>query len=143
MPRETFSHRVHVAAQPAAVWDALQRAETWRGFGMMDQVADVVTTDSGLASFTWTALVAGRAYRGTAVVDESLHLRGMSLTLESAEVSGVMVVEIEPEEGGTAVEAALTAQSRGVLAGLFWGPVAAALGGGLRSQLDEFADSFR
>lgn len=142
MPRDTFSHRVQVAARPAAVWDALQRAETWQGFGMIDEVADVVATDSGLASFSWTALVAGRTYRGSAIVDESRPLRGMSLTLESAEMSGVMVLEIQPEAGGTTVAAALTAQSRGVLAGLFWGPVASALGGGLRSQLDEFAASF-
>jgi hypothetical protein len=67
----------------------------------------------------------------------------MVLALDSAEVAGEIAVALDAEAAGAAVTVTLTARSRGLIAGMFWGKVSAALGKGLVEQVDRFAAGFR
>lgn len=125
-----------------AIWTAMQEAETWVGFGLMDAITDPVVRDGRLASFHWTATAAGSHHRGTATVGESIPGERMMLALDSSEIAGTITVTLVPEGEGTAMTVTLTARSRSLLAGMFWGVVSDALERGLPRQVDRFAAGF-
>jgi len=142
VPESTFAHTVRVAATPVAIWSALQDAETWLSLGMMDSVTDSVVRDGRLASFAWTALAAGTRHKGSALTTGCVEGERMVLALDSSELAGELGVTLVPAEGGTAMTVSLTARSRGILAGMFWGVVSDALQQGLVTQVDGFAARF-
>lgn len=143
MPESTFAHTAHAAATPAHIWNALQDAETWLGLGVMDAVSNPVVEQGRLTSFNWTAVAAGTRHRGRSRTIDAVPGQLMVLALDSAEVAGEIAVALDAEAAGTAVTVTLTARSRGLIAGMFWGKVSAALGKGLVEQVDRFAAGFR
>ena len=142
MPSSTFSHTANAAATPLAVWTALQSADTWVSLGLMDSVSRAVVTDGRLVSFDWTAVAAGTRHQGTAVTAESAAGERMVLALDSSEIAGEIAVTLSPDGAGAVMTVVLTARSRGILAGMFWGVVSDALGRGLVAQVEEFAKQF-
>ena len=125
-----------------AIWTALQAAETWVGFGLMDAVTGAVVHEGRLVSFDWTATAGGSRHRGTATVGESIPGEHMVLELDSSEIAGTITVTLVPDGDTTAMTVTLTARSRGLLAGMFWGVVSDALERGLPRQVDQFAARF-
>ena len=142
MPSSTFSHTAHASTPAMAIWTALQAAETWVGFGLMDAVTGAVVHEGRLVSFDWTATAGGSRHRGTATVGESIPGEHMVLELDSSEIAGTITVTLVPDGDTTAMTVTLTARSRGLLAGMFWGVVSDALERGLPRQVDQFAARF-
>lgn len=120
------------------LWAALQNAETWLDLGLMDTVTDPVVEDGRLVSFDWSAAAAGTHHKGTATATESVEGESMVLALDSSEITAEIAVALTPADAGTAMSVTLTARSRGMLAGMFWGPVSDALRRGLVAQVDRF-----
>jgi hypothetical protein len=142
MPESSFAHTAHAGATPAAIWIALQDAETWLGLGVMDSVFNAVVEDGRLASFDWTAAAAGTRHRGRSRTMDAVPGQLMVLELDSAEVAGEIAVALDAEAAGTALTVTLTARPRGFIAGMFWGKISAALGNGLVTHVDGFAARF-
>ena len=143
MPESTFAHTAHAGATPAEIWIALQDAETWLGLGVMDSVFNAVVEDGRLTSFDWTAAAAGTRHRGRSRTIDAVPGQLMVLALDSAEVAGEIAVALAAEAEGTALTVTLTARSRGLIAGMFWGKISEALGDGLVEQVDGFAARFQ
>ncbi len=138
MPADTFSHTATSAAPAAAILDALERAETWRGIGPIDQVWEEHHDGGTLASFRWQARAAGRSWEGTATrVDAPGD--SVRFALDSSEVSGTITVHTAPGDTGTEIAVGLEARSKGMLAGMFWGVISDALRRGLPDQVEAFA----
>lgn len=142
MPSDTFSHTVTVAASPESVAAALQVASTWKGIGPIDDVWDATHEGSDLTGFSWSARAAGKSWEGTATRGEETKPGTMTLDLDSSEIAGALTVSYAPDDRGTALTVALFAESKGVLAGMFWGVVADALRRGLPNQIEEFGKQF-
>ena len=133
---DTFSHTVAIAAPPARVWAALQRAETWKNIGPIEEVWDATHDDEGsLTGYRWSAHAAGRMWNGHARTTESEREKRLRLTLDSPEIHGTIDVEINGDE----ITVSMDAAPKGLLATMFWGTVRAALERGLPAQVEAFA----
>ena len=133
---DSFSHTVSVDAPPERVWDALQRAETWRNIGPIDDVWDESHDEGGhLTGYRWRATAAGRAWEGEASTTDADPGRRLRMALESSEVGGAITVEIDRGE----ITVTMEASPRGTMARLFWGVVKGALERGLPAQVEAFA----
>lgn len=142
MPEDTFHHRTTAAASPDRIWAELQRAATWQGFGLMETVTGEVVEDGHLRSFSWSAVAAGTRHEGSARVVAADAGKHMTLALEAREVGGEIRVDLAPEGFGASVTVTLTARSRGMLAGLFWGVIRDALRRAFPTQVEDFAAAF-
>ena len=133
---DTFSHTVAIAASPSDVWTALQRAETWKNIGPIEEVWDAAHDDAGLLTgYRWSAHAAGRTWNGRARTTESEPEERFRLTLDSSEIHGAISVDIEVGEITVSMEAA----PKGLLATMFWGTIRGALERGLPAQVEAFA----
>ena len=142
MPSDTFSHTVKVAASPESVAAALQVAATWKGIGPIDDVWDATHEGEDLTGFRWSARAAGKSWEGTATRNEDPEPGTMTLDLDSSEIEGALTVSYGPDGRGTALTVDLFAESKGVLAGMFWGVVADAMRRGLPAQIEAFGQQF-
>ena len=143
MPESTFSHTAVANADPARVWQSLQRAETWRGMARIDRVWGANADDAGnLVSFRWLSAVAGQEWEGVTRVTDSQPGIAMTLALESEEIEAEINVTIAPAGDSTRVRVDLAARSQGFLSGMFWPAVKDALNRGLVRQVEAFAMSF-
>ncbi|MEX0826953.1 MAG: SRPBCC family protein [Acidimicrobiia bacterium] len=133
---DTFTHTALVAAPKAAVWAALQRAETWKNIGPIEEVWDATHAEDGsLEGYRWSARAAGRTWKGVATTLESVREHRMQLALESPEIHGGITVDI----GAGEITVSMDAEPRGPLATIFWGTVRRALQSGLPAQVEAFA----
>lgn len=134
-----FTHTVTVAADPPAIWSALQRAETWAGIGPIDEVRDARHDAGGaLRSYRWSADAAGRRWEGTATTTEAIPSERMTMALETTEMRGTITVSVQAG-GPSAVTVTLDAETTGMLATLFWGVISTAIKHGLPGQVEGFA----
>lgn len=139
MPRASFSHNVALTAPPQSVWAALQDAATWSGIGPVDDVWDAVHDNDGvLESFQWSAHVGPTKYKGTAQVAVAAAPHHMKLHLESTELTGALIADID-EDGDRQLIVTLEVASKGSLATLFFPIIAEAIGRGLPQQVEDFA----
>jgi hypothetical protein len=142
VPSATFSHTAPLTASPDDVYAALQHPDTWKGVGPIDDVWDAALSDDRLASFRWSARAAGRDWTGSARRVGEVAPPGMALALDSPEVAGRIDIGLSANGSGTDLTVTLTARSKGLLAGMFWGVISDALGSGLPRQVEEFASRF-
>jgi len=139
---DRFTHTVDVPADPAAVWSALQDADTWRGIGPIDDVRDAThDADGTLTGYRWAATAAGRRYEGTARRSAMVPGRSMRLDLASSEITGAIEVAVEPA-ASTSLTVTLEASPKGTLATMFWPLVRDALRSGTPRQVEQFAERF-
>lgn len=142
MPSDTFSHTTTATASLDDIYAALQDPATWRGVGPIDDVWDATHDDDSLASFRWSARAAGRSWEGTAERISDAHAPSMALLLDSPEIAGRITIDLAANGAGTDLTVTLLTQSKGLLAGMFWGVIADALRSGLPRQVDEFGGRF-
>jgi len=141
MPRASFSHTAELSRPAAAVWDVLQKAETWSGIGPVDQVWDAVHgEDGGLTGFQWSAHVGPTKYKGSAVIAIADAPHHMKLNLDSSELTGSLITDID-EGGNPRLAVTLEVVSKGTMAALFFPLIAEAVGRGLPEQVESFAAS--
>lgn len=133
---DTFSHTAAVDASASAVWTALQRVETWKNIGPIDEVWEATHGDDGsLTGYRWSANAAGRTWKGRATTTESEPAQRMRLVLDSPEIRGAITVDI----GNGEITVSMDAEPKGPLARVFWGVVRGALERGLPNQVEAFA----
>jgi len=142
VPSDTFSHSVTVQATPESIDAALQRPDTWRGIGPIDEIWDATHEGASLTGFKWRARAAGRPWEGTAERLAHTASGAIAFGLDSSEIAGSITVVLEPNGATTGVTVRLSAQSKGFLASMFWGVVADALRRGLPSQVEAFGEQF-
>lgn len=140
MPQASFTHSVELTRPPNEVWVALQDAATWSGIGPVDDVWDPShAADGTLESFRWSAHVGPTKYKGTAVVAAADGPRHMKLNLDSSEVKGSLVADIDGDSSPS-LAVTLEVVSKGAMASLFFPIIAEAIGRGLPEQVERFAD---
>lgn len=142
MPASTFRHSSFAAAPPETVWRELQEPGTWLRLGLMETVTDATTRDGSLTGFRWTARVGSTRHDGRATTTETTPPHRMTIALDARELGAEIVVDLAPAASGTTITVAVTAHPRGLVAGMFWGAIAAALERGLAGHVDEFAAGF-
>ena len=141
MPRASFSHSVQLTSSAASAWDALQTATTWSGIGPVDEVWDAAHgADGTLDSFRWSAHVGPTKYQGSAVVAIADSPHHMKLNLDSSELTGSLITDIE-EGDSPFLAVTLEVVSKGTMASLFFPIIAEAIGRGLPDQVERFARS--
>jgi hypothetical protein len=139
MPSASFSHRAHVNAPRSVVWARLQEPDAWAEIGPIDKVwGDVHDAAGLLRSFEWSTRAAGREVNGKAVTSQAEADRLMVVDLSTSEVVGA--VEVTLSDG--AIEVVMSLRPVGLLASVFFGSVASAVGGGLAGHVDDFAAHF-
>jgi len=138
VPRASFSHNAPLSKTASAVWEALQDASTWAGIGPVDDVWDAThDEDGGLVSFRWSAHVGPTKYKGSATVTIAAEPHHMKLHLDSTELTGALIADIDEEDPSLVVT--LEVASKGPLATMFFPIIAEAIGRGLPQQVEEFA----
>ncbi|MEE8497286.1 MAG: SRPBCC family protein [Acidimicrobiia bacterium] len=142
MPSDTFSHTVTVSATPESIYSALQRPETWKGIGPIEDVWDATHEGDMLVGFKWSARAAGKSWEGTARRGTDRAAGEMTLNLDSSEIAGTIAVTLQPDEDSTALTIKLSVRSKGLLAGMFWGVVADTLRKGMPAQVEVFSKQF-
>jgi carbon monoxide dehydrogenase subunit G len=143
MPVASFHHTAIVDAPIESVWQRLQSEETWALLGPVERIWDAVHDPSGeLVAYQWSAVVGPTTYRGSGRVSASDAPHRMALELDSSEVTGELTARLSSNGAGTTLDVSLDIASKGVLAGMFFPIVAAAVGNGLPEQVDGFAATF-
>ena len=141
MPTSEFTHSARAAVAPDVIWQRLQRAETWLGLGVMDEVSNESIERGSLVGFDWAASVGPTSYKGSARVVGSEPGRRLLLGLKSKEIEGELEVGLEAVTGGTVIAVRLVGRPRGFLASMFWGKVSESIRRGLPRRVEEFAAS--
>jgi len=140
VPSQTFNHTAVADVPTHEVWASLDRPETWEAIGGVDRVFDPVIDEGGrLQGFSFDTVAAGRRYVGVATPHRREENRLMSWHIQNSEVRGVTTVELRPAGSETTVSVTLEVESRGLLSGMFFPVIAAAIGNGLPSAVDDFA----
>ena len=142
MPSDTFSHSAIANATSESVHAALQLSETWKGIGLIDEVWEATHEGADLVGFKWRARAAGKSWDGTAKRVGDGSDNDVNFKLDSSEITGSIAVSLQTEGELTAITVTLFAQSKGFLAGMFWGVVADALRKGLPAQVEAFSNQF-
>lgn len=141
MPSQTFTHTASTELPIDEVWTALDRPETWAAIGGVDRVYDPVVDEGGrLLGFSFETMIGGIIYRGKASPRERVTRSVMAWDIDSPDIKGVTAVQLEGDrDTGTRLTVALTVESKGMLAAMFFPTIAGAVGRGLPEAVEEFA----
>ncbi|MEX2422542.1 MAG: SRPBCC family protein [Acidimicrobiia bacterium] len=140
MPSETFQATATTSADPAKVWEGMQRPEVWEGIAGVERVSDPeFHPDGSLARFRFAATAAGRSYPGMAEVTESTPGQSMSLQLNTSELAATIALALQGEASGTRLTIDVEIRSLTFMASLFFAVVADVLGRGLPAAAEDFA----
>jgi hypothetical protein len=142
MPSETFCHSVHISTDPATVIAALERADTWKGLGPIEDVWDAKVEDNRLIGFQWSAKAAGKTWKGTADRAGEPGAGPLQLDLDSSDLAATITVDIAADGSGSNMTVEMTARSKSFMARTFWGVISGALRTGLPGQVEAFAAQF-
>ena len=113
----------------------MQDASTWAGIGPVDDVWDAAHDEDGaLQSFRWSAHVGPTKYKGSAKVTIAAEPHHMKLHLDSSELTGALIADIDEEDPALVVT--LEVASKGAMASMFFPIIAEAIGRGLPQRLD-------
>lgn len=139
VPTASFTHQALLDAPVELVWERLQEAEAWAAIGPIERVWEAAHDQSGaLQSFRWSTRAAGRSIDGVARVSAATVGRRMVVDLETSEIAGSLEVVI----AAAAIDVTLSLRAVGLLATMFFGIVAEAVGGGLEQHVEDFAAQF-
>jgi hypothetical protein len=137
---QTFSHTASFSAPTDQAWQSLQLGRTWGEIGGVDEVSDVTHDhDGNLTGYSFAASVAGRRYPGRAKVVQSDPTRRMVVQIETSELRGTITVSIEDTGHSGEITVDMTVASKSFLGSMMFPVIAASIGTGLRSNVEEFA----
>ncbi len=141
MPTQSFQAAADSPTSLDDAWSALQRADTWEGIAGVDDVTDPTHgVDGQLTGFGFAATVSGLRYPGQAAVASASPPNEMRLELTTSEMSATIDVRLTASGETTRVQVALTVTSKSFLAGMFFPSIAAAIGRGLPTAVEDFAN---
>lgn len=140
VPSQTFTHTAFTAAGIDEVWAALDRPETWESIGGVDHVFDPrIDGDGKLRGFSFDTVAAGKRYIGEATPGRREEGTLISWNVRNSEIRGETTVALTSAGSGTSIRVTLQVESSSMLAGMFFGVIAGAIGEGLPGAVDEFA----
>jgi Polyketide cyclase / dehydrase and lipid transport len=143
VPSQSFTATAIAAAPIDQVWGALDRPQTWESIGGVDRVIDPKIDETGrLRGFSFETVAAGRRYLGTATPAAREEGRVMAWNIANSEIRGVTTVELASSGEGTAITVRLDVESVGLMSGMFFPVIAGAIGNGLPTAVERFADGF-
>jgi hypothetical protein len=140
VPTQSFHSAADSRASIDDAWSALQRAATWEGVAGVDDVTDAThDADGQLTGFGFAGTVSGLRYPGQAAIASANPPDDMRLELTTSEMSATIDLRLTASGDGTRVLVDLTVTSRSFLAGMFFPSIAAAIGRGLPTAVENFA----
>ncbi len=141
VPTQSFNAAAESPTSIEDAWSALQRAATWEGIAGVDDVTDPThDADDQLLGFGFAATVSGLRYPGQAAVASTSPPNEMRLELTTSEMSATIDVRLTASGETTRVQVELTVKSSSFLAGMFFPSIAAAIGRGLLTAVEDFAN---
>jgi carbon monoxide dehydrogenase subunit G len=140
VPRQTFMHRVLVKAEPARVWEGLQRPDSWGRIGGVSSV-DQPTFDAlgDLTGYRFTVEFRGNSHFGVAKRSQETPGRRVSMTIDTDLLGGEIDVELEPSGEETAVTVAMTVQSKSFMTSMLFPVITGAISSGFSDEAERFA----
>lgn len=143
MPADIFTHSETTVAPPAIVWSGLQKADSWKAIGGIQQISDARYDDEQLSGFGFVSTVAGRPYRGTANTASAIIGEEMVVDVDTSELTARLTVALKPAHPtGTTLDVTMRLHSKGFLASMMWGLIATTVGAGLGDRVREMTNSF-
>ena len=140
MPRQTFMHRVLAPAEPARVWNGLQRPESWGRIGGVRNIEQPTFDEAGdLTGYRFTVELGGKAHFGVARRSVSTPGRRVSMTIETDLMGGQIDVELETVGDQTAVTVAMTIQSKGFMTAMLFPMITGAIASSFNDEVERFA----
>jgi len=139
VPSQTFTHSATAAVPAETAWSALQDPATWGAIGGVDEVYAARHGDDGtLVSYHFRASAGGQTYEGRAHTALAEPHRLMIVEVDTPELEGRIKVALDGGNPHTVVAVELTVRSKGMLATLFFPVVAAAIGSGFPTSVEDF-----
>jgi carbon monoxide dehydrogenase subunit G len=92
-----------------------------------------------LRGFSFDTIAGGRKFVGKATPRQREESRVMSWQIENSELRGSITVELSPQGSETNVSATLKVESVGLISGMFFPVITAAIGNGFPASVDGFA----
>lgn len=139
MPRGSYTHQIAVPASATDVWARFQDPRTWEGIGPIDDVRDVRVDGDRLVSFGWSTHVGPSRYRGRSSIVENLPGNRIVMRLDSTEMGGTLVVDLDADGDETAIRVTLEVVTRGTMSSLFFPVISETITRGLATQVEAFA----
>lgn len=141
MPTQSFTHSAIAHSDLANAWRALQEPDTWAAVGGVDEVSNArFSPDGQLLGYDFVVTAAGRRFRGRASTVEASAPRRMAVNIDSSEMTGTITVRLAEADESIEVTVTVDARSKGLLSGMFFGVIAAAIGNGLPENVLSFAE---
>jgi len=124
----------------ATVWGALNNPQSWEAIPGVDRIVEsVVDPDGQLQGFSFESVAAGKKYLGRALPAGRETEKMMAWDIETSEVRGRIIVNLQGTDTGTRVDVSLRMESVGVLSSVFFPVIASAIGEGFPKTVQEFA----
>ena len=142
VPTDTFEHTTVVEHPRSYVWNRLQDPETWKSMGGIDEISDAETADGELLGFRFVSRIGGMSFPGTAHTTTSEPEKAMIVDVDTSELGAVLRVILSDDDDGTRLEVGMDLTSKGFLASMMWGMVAASVGAGLPDRTAALVASF-
>lgn len=142
VPTDTFAHTTVVDHPRSFVWSQLQKPDTWKSMGGIDEISDPETSDGQLLGFRFVSRVGGMAFPGTARTTESDPTQTMIVEVDTSELRAELRVELGDVATGTQLDVGMDLTSKGFLASMMWGMVASSVGAGLADRTAALIASF-
>lgn len=140
MPSQTYTHSVMIPSPSEEVWDRLQHPTSWEAIPGVDTVTDPESApDGSLLGFKFSTDLAGRAYRGTAVITGSEPPHRMTNEIESSEIRGTVEITLEETGMDTFLMVKMVVSPVGVLSSVAFPVISAAIWSGFPGAVEHFA----
>ena len=139
MAGQSFHHAAMTSLESSRVWESLDEPRTWEAIPGVDRVFDpIVDPDGHLRGFSFESDVGGRTYVGKATPAGRAEGHMMAWNIDSSEIKGKVSIELAPNVQGTKVQVRLDVEGAGMLGSLFFPVIAAAIGSGFSTTVEEF-----
>jgi hypothetical protein len=139
MATESFFHRGRAAGSVDQVWRNLQDPITWQQIGGVREVWGASFDESqDLVGYHFMIVVAGTEYRGRATRQASEPLRHLLMGIDSTQLVGEIVVELEPDYASTWVDLSLSMRSTGLISAMVFPAITRAVAGGFEEAARSF-----
>jgi len=124
----------------SSVWGALNDPRSWESIPGVDRIVEsVMDPDGQLQGFSFESVAAGKKYLGRALPAGRETEKMMAWDIETSEVRGRIIVNLQGSDTGTRVDVSLRMESVGVLSSVFFPVIASAIGEGFPKTVQEFA----
>jgi carbon monoxide dehydrogenase subunit G len=140
VPSRSFHESAIADAMIASVWGALNDPKSWESIPGVDRIVEsVVDPDGQLQGFSFESVAAGKRYLGRALPAGRETEKMMAWDIQTSEVRGRIIVNLQGTDTGTRVDVSLRLESVGVLSSVFFPVIASAIGEGFPKTVQEFA----